>query len=340
MTHSPFALALCQPGTERWLKAEVARLRPDLRAGFQSPGRVTFKVAGGAFTPEEHPAACFARAWACSAGSVADAEGILSVADGVGATHLWLGPADAGVPDEVPPARQEAFDGAAARWREAVLAAAPGRFATTAPRDGDLVLDVIVAPDEPALVGWHAHGRFRHLGPAGRLEEAVPADLPSRAWRKVHEGLRWARVPLAKGDLVLEFGAAPGGGTRAFVEAGARVLAVDPQPLSPEVHALPGVTFLRRPIGEVRLEELPVDVAWLACDAGIAPAHVFNAIKRLMPRLRGALRGFVLTLKLNDEATVSALPELLERLRALGCRRVEATQLHANRRDIFVFAER
>jgi hypothetical protein len=47
----------------------------------------------------------------------------------------------------------------------------------------------------------------------------------------------------------------------------------------------------------------------------------------------------VLTLKLNDAATIAALPELLDRIRALGCARVRATQLPANRRDVFVFAE-
>jgi 23S rRNA C2498 (ribose-2'-O)-methylase RlmM len=200
-----------------------------------------------------------------------------------------------------------------------------------------VILDVITAPREPPLVGWHVHGPERHLGPAGRWSYPTPEQLPSRAWRKVKEGLAWARVPLQPGDQVLEFGAAPGGGTQAFAEAGARVLAIDPQPLAPEVLALPGVRFLQRPVGEVRLEELPGDVRWLASDAGIPPAHVIAALRRLVPRVRPTLRGFLLTLKLHDEATVAALPDLLARLRALGCARVRATHLPANRRDIFVY---
>lgn len=327
MSTSPFAFALCQPGTERWLKAEVARLRPDLHAGFARPGLVTFKATGAPFTPEDAPPTVFGRAWGCSGGSFAEAWQVRALASKVGAKHAWVGARDAGVPDEVPPARQAAFDAAAEAWRVAV-------DLPNDPRPGDIVLDVIVAPDEPALVGWHRHGPERHPGPAGRLAYEVPADVPSRAFRKVVEGLAWSRAPVRAGETVLEIGAAPGGGTRAFVERGLNVVAVDPTPMDPAVLALPGVTWIPRFVGDVN----PVPPAeWLACDADIPPAHVLGALTRLVPQLP-KLRGLLWTVKLVDGGVAAGLPKLFEQLRKLGATEVRGVQLAANKRDVFVYA--
>jgi 23S rRNA C2498 (ribose-2'-O)-methylase RlmM len=226
-----------------------------------------------------------------------------------------------------------AIEAEVARWRADL---AP-HFRGTPVRDGDVVLDVIVAPDEPPVVGWHEAGPGRHEGPGGRYDYPIPADIPSRAWRKVVEGLRWAKPPIRKGELVLELGAAPGGGTRAFAEAGLRVIAVDPQPLDAAVVALPGVTVVARRAGDLKLTDLPGDVAWLASDAGIPPNDVLRAIERLRPALP-RLRGFLLTLKLNDAGVVKHLPHTFADLRALGATAVHARQLPANRRDIFVYA--
>ncbi|HMV68711.1 MAG TPA: hypothetical protein PKA64_17800, partial [Myxococcota bacterium] len=68
MSTSPFAYAICQPGSERWLKAEIARLLPHLHPGLQRPGLVTFKPTSEPVSPDAPPASAFARAWGCSAG--------------------------------------------------------------------------------------------------------------------------------------------------------------------------------------------------------------------------------------------------------------------------------
>ena len=337
--HATHALALCQPGTERWLKEEVARTRPDLRPGFQRPGLVTFRAERG-FGPDEVPESVFGRVWAASAGSPGDAGAIAATAGRVGARVLWVAPRDQGVPDEVAPARQAAADADAAAWEAAIVTASGGTLAVRTPRLGELVLDVVTSPGEAPVVGWHAHGALRHPAAAGRLVRELPGDVPSRAWAKVVEGLAFAGHPVRKGEGILEFGAAPGGGTRAFVEAGARVVAVDPQPLDAGVRALPGVTYVQAPIGEIALADLPRDAAWLACDAGIPPVHVLGAVRRILPVVKRDLRGFLWTLKLHDDATVRSLPKVFSQLGALGFGAVRARQLAANRRDVFVFATR
>lgn len=333
------AFALCQPGTERWLKEEVARTRPDLRPGFQRPGLVTFRAEGG-FGPDELPESIFGRVWAASAGSIGDPGAIAETAHRVGARVLWVAPRDQGVPDEVAPARQAAADGDSTAWETAILDAANGALSVRAPRLGDIVLDVVTNPGEAPVVGWHAHGALRHPAAAGRLVRELPIDVPSRAWAKIVEGLAFAGNPVRKGEGILEFGAAPGGGTRAFVEAGARVTAVDPQSLDARVRALPGVTYVQAPIGDVALGDLPHGVAWLACDAGIPPVDVLGAVRRILPVVKRDLRGFLWTLKLHDDATVRGLRKVFTQLGELGFIDVRARQLAANRRDIFVVARR
>ncbi len=332
---SAFALAICQPGMERALKAEVGRARPDLRSAWSRPGIVTFRASGGVFRPDESVDAVFARRWACSGGSVASFELLLAHLDTLRPARVHLGPRDQGVPDEIPPARQAAADSDARALSERLAAARPELPQGPGGEDGCLILDVITSPDEPPAIGWHV--KADESGPLGRWDYAVPDDLPSRAWRMVVEGLRWSRAPLLPGDRVLEIGAAPGGATRAFAEHGARVLAVDPQPIDPAVRAMSGVTVVQRPIGELRLEDVPDDVRWIASDAGIAPPHVVGAIRRILPRVRGGLRGLLLTLKLNDAAAIAGLPAVFAQLEALVGGRARACQLPANRRDVFVY---
>lgn len=335
---SKYAFALCQPGVERWLKAEVARLRPDLHSGFQRPGLVSFKAMNQEFRPDETVDAIFARTWACAAGSEREVEGVLAVAARVGATHLWLGARDQGVPEEVPPARQAAADAHAAEVEQALRAG--GAFSTEAPKAGAVILDVVTSPDEASFVGWHIHGPRRHQGPCGRWTYDAPALTPSRAWKKITEGLLWADVPLKRGQKVLELGASPGGATSVLVERGAVVLAVDPNPLDEALVANPSVRFLRRTMGELRWEDLPPGgVHWIVADPNIPPAHAINGVARLLPPLKRGLRGLLLTLKLNDDEVVADLPAQLERLKALGAVEVRATQLPSNRGDIFVYVK-
>jgi len=333
---STHALALCNPGSERWLKQEMAALRPELRAGFQRPGIVTFRAGDAGFGPDDAPGAVFARAWAASRGPVPEPAAIAALAAQIGVRAAFVGARDQGPSGAVPPAREAAAQQDAVAWRARLHELGVPTAAT--PAAGDLVLDVVTSPGEAPVVGWHRHGPGRHVDPCGRFACEPPAEAPSRAWRKVAEGLRWSGADLRPGEVVLEVGAAPGGSTLAFVERGALVIAVDPQPLAPALQAHPQVRWFPRPIAAVTRAELPPEVHWIACDANIAPARAIRAIRRLVPPFRRSLRGLLLTLKLNDDAVVATLPRLLRQVRELGAAEVRATQLPSNRRDLFVVA--
>jgi 23S rRNA (cytidine2498-2'-O)-methyltransferase len=116
------------------------------------------------------------------------------------------------------------------------------------------------------------------------------------------------------------------------------VWGVDTADVAPQVLAAPGVHHLRQKVGAVRWEDLPPRVDWLLLDVNLAPQVALHEVARLVPRLRSTLRGAVFTLKLNDWTFVDKLPELAERIRAMGFTDVRMRHLPSNRREIAVVA--
>lgn len=325
--------AHCQVGAERWLKAEVARSRPDLRPAFGRPGLVTW-VADGEVDPDIALDAVFPRVWGASLGRATSAETVLAAVE----PALGGSPARVHVWSREPDADRATAEVARAR---AELAAS-GRFAPEPRAEaGELVADVIVAPGEPWLVGVHRHGVGRWA--AGPPEIAVPEEAPSRAFAKIEEAILWAGLDVRSGHVAVEIGSAPGGAALALAHRGVEVWGADPGAMSAAVLAyrhLSGTRIHHLPlkVGALRWEDLPEKVDWLLLDVHLAPQVALHSIQRFMPRLRPTLRGAVLTLKLNDEQVVTEIPELLDRVLALGFEEVRATQLPSNRREICVVA--
>jgi len=320
---------------ERWLKDEVAKQRADLTPAYQRPGCVTFRSNERPFDARDVVHSVFARMWAASLGLAADPDAVPRLVQDFGARHLFLAHRDLAPPGEVAPARLAEAERDVDTWRTALLER--GTFTLDAPAEGDLVVDVITAPGDPALVGVHFHAPDRHQDPAARPKLAPPKGTPSRAWAKLEEGLGWSRAPLARGDRVLEIGASPGGGTRALVDRGLVVTAVDPQPLDPSLEDQ--VEWIRHAIGDVGDSRLPKDARWIVCDANIPPTDALGAIARVLRVLKG-VEGLLWTLKITDEAALSKLDRTLHRVAELGFPRVMATQLASNGHEVFVAAFR
>jgi 23S rRNA (cytidine2498-2'-O)-methyltransferase len=148
--------------------------------------------------------------------------------------------------DEAPPSHRE---GELARATESALRAAlPGAFHEgSVALEGELVLDAIVAPGDPILLGVHRHSKDRSPHPGGRYVYELPAEAPSRAYRKTEESILSFELPLLPGDTAVELGAAPGGGTLALLRRGLNVIAVDPAEMEPRA----GMTHLRLPMQQV-----------------------------------------------------------------------------------------
>ncbi len=327
------AFACCQIGSERLLKGEVARTQPRLRPAFARPGLVTW-VSEVATDADLELDAVFARVWGASLGRAStsgEAVALLGSDSGVGSSGVRLHVF----------ARDPMTQGAAAeviRVREALVAT--GRFAAEAPPLlGELIVDVIVAPEEPWLVGIHRHRAGRWEVPGGQPSINVPVESPSRAFAKIEEAISWAKLDVRPGQVALEVGSSPGGAALALARRGVTVWGVDPAPMGVGVLEYRGpsesrIVHLAIKISELRWEDLPPRIDWLLLDMNLAPQVALHSIQRFLPRVRKGLRAAVLTLKLNDQRIIDEIPALLERVRRMGFDDVRATHLPSNRSEI------
>lgn len=341
---APFLFAVCQVGAERVLKEEVLREHPALRFAYSRPGLVTWKDPSGPVAPEVALRAIFARAWGASFGSPSDDAELAAVIHRLAVAQpvrLHVFARDRYRPGEAPPedAADEQAASVGARLRaQCPTAIAPGDEA----RPGELVVDVIVPPaGEPLLMGAHRHVAGRVPWPGGRIAVTVPADAPSRAFRKLEEALAWSRAPIRPGDVALEIGSSPGGAALALVGRGVSVVGVDSGVMAPHVLARVGpngarVTHVPVAVAKLRREQLPPRVEWLLLDVNLAPQVALHQVRRLVPPLRSALTGVIFTLKLNDWGMASELPSLLARIREFGMVELAATQLPSNRQEVCV----
>ncbi|HEY5952412.1 MAG TPA: SAM-dependent methyltransferase [Kofleriaceae bacterium] len=315
-----FAFATCLVGLEPAVKLDAARLRPELRFAYSRPGLVTFK-SPTTITPDDRPGSVFARVWGASLGASRDPDDAVHKLAQVGATRVHVFARDPDAETDL------------SQWRAALSALPVGPA-----HDGELVADVIVAPDEPAWLGLHRQDRDHVPHPGGIMPIEVPADAPSRAYAKIEEAIAWCELPIAPGHVALEIGAAPGGAVMALAKRGVEVWGVDTGELAPQVKALPGVHHMQIKVGALRWEDLPPRVDWLLVDVNLAPQVALHEVARLMPRLKRTLRGAVITLKLNDWSFVEQLGALSDRIAAFGFHDVRMRHLPSNRREVCVVA--
>jgi 23S rRNA (cytidine2498-2'-O)-methyltransferase len=280
---------------------------------------VTFK-SGELITPEDVSPTVFAHVWGKALGPArVPADAAHQLADtGAQRVHVFARDPES-APDLAP-------------WVQAI--SLPGGTA----QPGELVADVIVADGEPAWLGLHRHDDRHLAGPGGAIAVDVPAEAPSRAYAKIEEAIAWAHLPVERGQVALEIGAAPGGAVLALARRGLEVWGVDSGDLAPAVLAQAGVHHLKMKVGALRWEQLPPKVDWLLVDVNLAPQVALHEVGRLMPRLKQTLRGAVITLKLNDLAFVDELPALVARIQQLGLQRVQLRHLPSNRREVCAVA--
>lgn len=346
---SPFVFTVCQLGVEKDLKREMAGKHPELRAAFQRPGLVTWKSARGELALDVRLASVLARAYGLSFGRAESVDEVVALVDpalGGERLHLHVFPRDtaiAGEYDET--ARAPGLEQADAFRAELAARLGERAFPPSAPVAGELVLDVVLADGEPAVVGAHRHHEGHSPHPGGRLDQVLPTDAPSRAYLKLVEGFDFAEEPFVPGRVALEIGCAPGGAVWAMLERGMRVVGVDPGAMDPRISAI-GAEDPRRfhhlamPVGAVRESLVPEDLDYLLLDANLAPQVAFRSSLRIAAMRKRTLRALIFTLKMNDWSYLENLASFTERAREIGLGSIRARQLASNRREVCFVAKR
>jgi 23S rRNA (cytidine2498-2'-O)-methyltransferase len=245
-------------------------------------------------------------------------------------------------PDETPPAAMQA---AAEReiTFERELRKALGKQAldSTRANSGDLVLSVVLGGTDPILVGLHHHDRVFSPFPGGRYPVEVPANTPSRAYRKIEEAIAAFDLPVLAGDQALELGSAPGGAVYALVRRGVSVIGVDPAAMDPYVAAYEApngarLQHIAKPMSAVTRQELPPRIDWLLLDVNLAPHVALSTARNIALAYRHSLLGAVLTLKLNQWAFLDELGEFEGIAREMGLVDGALRQLPSHRQELCI----
>lgn len=360
-----FIFATCQLGAERVLKQEFLRECPEWKPAFSRPGFVTFKAPPG----DEGAAALdlrlvFARAWGhclgkttaeSASGRAEEAWRLVEAAeilDEIRALHVWprrLRPeaeespsvslsADPLVAEADRLLRQTCPETCPASARLAQSSHSPEQHSGPARAD-DIALDCILVEPNEWWLGWHRATTPNARWPGGLFPVSEPANMVSRAYLKMDEALAWSRLPVEKGDVCAELGAAPGGASQALLARGLTVCGVDPADMAPAVLAHPDFHHWKMRGADIRRRYF-VPVRWLMADMNVAPNYTLDCVESIVTHRAVHVRGMLLTLKLADWDLADRVPDWIERVRSWGFRDVRARQLLHNRQEICIAALR
>lgn len=191
----------------------------------------------------------------------------------------------------------------------------------------------LLAP-ELALWGVLPSQAAPSLAPGGRTRVRVVGDLPSRAARKVVEALAWLGLQPGPEELCVDLGAAPGGWCYVLLQHGARVVAVDPARLRPDIAANRRVRHIQQSAFSFTPDE-PAD--WLFCDLAWRPLEVAALLAKW------GRRRWTRQLVANIKLPMAKKVELLARVRHVleqegGYRELKMKQLYHDRDEITLTA--
>jgi len=223
--------------------------------------------------------------------------------------------------------------------REAVRGLLPARRlledAERAREAGALLVSVCVAPGA-TTVGAVPAREALSLAPGGRRRMRRAGESPSRAAMKLEEALDGLAFEPGRGDVCADLGAAPGGWTQRLVARGAKVIAVDPARLMPELASNPRVRHVQESAFAFAPEE-PVD--WLFCDMAWRPLEVAQLLAKW------GRRGWASHLVANIKLPMKDKNPILLRVRHTltedgGWKGLTVRQLYHDRDEVTVTAHR
>lgn len=193
----------------------------------------------------------------------------------------------------------------------------------------------LVLPGQVIALGSIDGADGRVWAPGGRGRMRRDRDSPSRAAMKLEEALEWLGEAPRRGEVCVDLGAAPGGWTERLLKLGARVTAVDPALLRPELFSARGLLHARCSAFEFEPAE---PAQWLFCDMAWRPLEVAQLLARWARR--GWASQLVANLKLPMRGKVSVVERTRATLLDGGWKRLQFRHLYHDREEVTLLADR
>ena len=216
------------------------------------------------------------------------------------------------------------------------------------PAAGGLVATVVELGPEEFWAGLHRHGPLISPDPGGSGGIILPDGVPSRAWLKLEEAVRFFGLRFTPRDVVVELGCAPGGVVYALLQRGVSVIGVDPARLAavvmtaavpsvPDTSSATWVFHCKKPAALVSKRDLAGRATWFMSDMNQSPEVAIKEcgrFRRMCPSIRSAL----ITLKLTDLSQIASKPQWLASMREMGFRTIRLQQLSVHNRELALLA--
>jgi hypothetical protein len=210
----------------------------------------------------------------------------------------------------------------------------PGMNGPTGPANGPTPTAGTAAANETFFAIGELPARDAlSLSPGGRHRMRRERAAPSRAAMKLEEAFDWLGVDPGRGEDCVDLGAAPGGWTQRLVERGAKVIAVDPANLTPELERHPKVEHIKASAFAWTPEE-PVE--WLFCDMAWRPLEVAQLLGKWARRRLASVLVANFKLPMNDKNPM--LWRIRHVLTEGGWVQVKMRQLYHDRDEVTVTA--
>lgn len=319
------------------MKEETALKRPAWRAGFSRPGLVTWAVPTDTFSglvPIPSPS-LFAHTHGWSLGIFPTEQAIAAVDSSVKNLPNLLKLRLHCYARSVFPTREGSNPLLpVAESLRNTLQSRPVFFTENTAKSGDVVFSVVVVDVDRVLLGWHVAGADHAPWPGGDPGLIAPEGVPSRAWLKFEEAMRWHPAGEMKPyQTAIEIGCAPGGTALAMKARGAHVIGIEPANISPTL----GIEHIRKPARAVEAGELPASFEWLLIDINDNPGATVRLALRFA-RFSARRPALLLTLKTADWSAWEAVAGWKHRLATAGYRRIITRQLYHGRREFVIMA--
>lgn len=319
MPDADFLFALCNPGSERAIKTEVATMGLPWKSSYQRRGFISFKLEEGIQSDSLTQEIACARRICRSIGKFSSRAEAASVLEGEGVNLVHH-------------ARYHL------KKMEGMQDGHPG------PQLGDLVGTVVQLGESEFWAGIHLHAEGLSPDPAGDGGFELPEDAPSRAWLKLEEAVRFWGLEFSPCEVAIELGSSPGGVAHALLNRGVSVIGVDPAKMADiiteksvecraELNTQSGFYHCRKPAALVGKSDLGEGLTWFLSDMNQNPEVTLKECERIVG-MTTSIRGVLITLKLSEMEAVEHKGEWIQSLHLLGFTTVRLQQLSVNHREI------